>query len=258
MPRRGSSMFTPSGGKGNGFSFGTTGGRGGSHKNSNAPMPFSAASPVVGGHGTANSRGPVPFNVGRGPGPSRGHVNGGRGRGPSPGLVNSERGSGPPSNGRGSSSEAGSSRGPISAGSAPSRGPFSLGPGPSRSPVTIAQEQGSSSNARGGGAGAGKRTSFMLQPNPGVPLIDFDSDDYSSDDEPQRGPLPPIGGFAGNRIPGVSSGIITTGSATARPMVGGFAAAAYEAAKAHHFATKGKGKQPNPMPRRSTKRQLVY
>jgi len=259
MPRRGSSMFTPSGGKGLGFSFGGNGGRGGKQKKGNGSASIRAPVPVVGGPNPINGRVPVSFNVGSGPGPFKGHASAGHGPGPSRGFVNDERGSGQSPSGCGSQAGAGSSRGHVIAGSAPSRSPFSLGSGPSRGPVTIAQEQGPSSNACGGAAGNGRRTSLMLtQPKPGVPLIDFDSDDYSSDDEPQRGPPPPIGGFPGRTIPGVSPGSTTTGSAEARPMVGGFAAAAYEAAKAHHFATKGKPKQTNPMPRRSAKRQIVY
>jgi len=262
MPRRGSSMFTSSGGKGRGFSFGGIGSRRGSsssNQKGNGPTPANAPGPVVDRSGPASGRNPDPSNVGRGSGPSRGPVNAGRGSGPSQGLVNAGRGSGPSPSGRGGPAGAGPFRGDVNNGSGPSRGPFSLGPGPSRDSATISQEHGSSSNARSGAAGAGKRTSLILQPNPGAPLIDFDSDDYSSDDEPQRGPPPPIGGFQGQQLPGFSSGITTAGSATARPMVGGFAAAAYEAAKAHHFATKGKGKQPNHMPqRRSTKRQIAH
>merc|ERR1711935_341998 len=99
--------------------------------------------------------------------------------------------------------------------------------------------------------GAGRKGSLMLQPNPGAPLIDFDDDDYSSDDEPQRGPPQPIGVSQGAGTPDAATEMTTTGSATARPMVGGFAAAAYEAAKAHHFATIGKDKQSNTTPLRS-------
>jgi len=211
----------------------------------------------------------------------------------------------------GSSSEAGSSRGPMNGGTPPSYGTSSFGSDPFGSPATTAQEQGSSSNARcrpgagrkgslmlqpnpgaplidfddddyssddepqrgpptpvstgikttgnasarsmAGGCrpGAGRKGSLMLQPNPGAPLIDFDDDDYSSDDEPQRGPPQPIGVSPGKKKPDAATEMTTTGSATARPMVGGFAAAAYEAAKAHHFATIGKDKQSNTTPLRS-------
>jgi hypothetical protein len=259
-------MFTPSGGKtssggkSSGFSFSNILSRRGSQEKKNGSKPIKAPVPVVGAPDPANKRsqgsfmrrgstqkgsgsirapalvvdGPNPVNnlsqgsLNAGPAPSQSSSNTGRGPVPSQGFVNDGRGSG--------QSPGGSE--------------------PSRSPATIAQEQGPSSNVR---AGAGRKTSLMMtQPKPGVPLIDFDSDDYSSDDEPQRGPPPPNGGFPGQTIPGVSPGSTTTGSAEARPMVGGFAAAAYEAAKAHHFATKGKQKQANPMPRRSTKRQIVY
>jgi hypothetical protein len=60
----------------------------------------------------------------------------------------------------------------------------------------------------------------------GIGLIDFDSD-YESDEEqaPQK-----------TAVPGVS----TAAKPDARPMVGGFAAAAYEAAKAFHAQQKAK------------------
>jgi len=265
MPRRGSSMFTPSssGGEKRGFSFSNILSRRGSQGKKNSSKPIRAPAPVAGGPEPVNKRfqgsfmrrgsqqkgigskpikapapvvdGPDPLNnrsqssPNAGPGPSQSSSNTGRGPVPSQGFVNDGHGSG----------------------QSPS------GSEPSRAPATIAQEQGPSSNAR---PGASRKTSLMLtQPKPGVPLIDFDSDDYSSDDEPQRGPPPPIGGFSGQTIPGVAPGDTTmAGSAEARPMVGGFAAAAYEAAKAHHFATKGKQKQQNDMPRRSQKRQIVY
>merc|ERR1712032_1099108 len=119
------------------------------------------------------------------------------------------------------------------------------------SPSFVAQDQGLPSDVRGGAmVGNGRRTSLMPQPQPGVPLVNFDSDDYSSDDEPQRGPPPPIGGSQRQVVPGFSPvSVPATGTEGARPMVGGFAAAAYEAAKAHHFANKNKQKQQNPAPR---------
>jgi hypothetical protein len=86
--------------------------------------------------------------------------------------------------------------------------------------------------------------------------IDFDDSDYedSEDEEedipyggPHRGGPPVAASGAG--VPHV------TGTANSRPMVGGFAAAAYEAAKAHHFQNMKKqqdkevrGGEPKPHP----------
>ena len=56
---------------------------------------------------------------------------------------------------------------------------------------------------------------------PGIGLIDFE-DDYDSEEDAPKAAAP---------MPSNNPG-----SAGGRPMVGGFAAAAYEAAKAHHFA----------------------
>jgi hypothetical protein len=69
-----------------------------------------------------------------------------------------------------------------------------------------------------------KRTSVTLQPMGGGsgPLIDFD-DDYESDEDVKGAPAPAAADPQGHR-----------------PLVGGFAAAAYEAARAHHEATKQK------------------
>jgi hypothetical protein len=60
----------------------------------------------------------------------------------------------------------------------------------------------------------------------GIGLIDFDDSDYESDED--QGPKP--------SVPGVS----TASKPDDRPMVGGFAAAAYEAAKAFHAQQKEK------------------
>merc|ERR1712207_116983 len=171
------------------------------------------------------------FNAGRGAGIPGNHVGAGRGQAPSRGFVNAGRGSHQSPSGYGNQAGAESFRTYVNAGSESSF-----------RPANTVKEQGPSSNARGG-AGNGRRTSLMPQTQPGVPLIDFDSDDYSSDDEPQRGPPPPVRGFPEHTIPGVSPVSTATGTAGARPMVGGFAAAAYEAARAHHFATKEKLKQ---------------
>jgi hypothetical protein len=60
---------------------------------------------------------------------------------------------------------------------------------------------------------------------PGIGLVDFDDDDYESEEEvAPKAPAPKV---APANNPGAPGG---------RPLVGGFAAAAYEAAKAHHFA----------------------
>ena len=73
--------------------------------------------------------------------------------------------------------------------------------------------------------------------------IDFDDSDYEdSDDEqvPQGGPRG--GGLQGQSmsapLPGTGAGGVNS-----RPMVGGFAAAAYEAARAHHYQTQAKMQQ---------------
>lgn len=61
---------------------------------------------------------------------------------------------------------------------------------------------------------------------PGIGLLGADfEDDYESDEE--QAPKAPAPKLPPSNNPGAPGG---------RPMVGGFAAAAYEAAKAHHFA----------------------
>jgi len=120
---------------------------------------------------------------------------------------------------------------------------------------------------RGGGGVGAKRNSVMLQGGGGrggAPLISgFDFSDDESDDEPQRGPPPQQsyggrgnggrGGYPGQSVPGVSSASTGTGGSNARPMVGGFAAAAYEAAKAHHYQSQGRDRKPNSMPQRRSR-----
>mmetsp|Transcript_13765 Transcript_13765/g.33337 ORF Transcript_13765/g.33337 Transcript_13765/m.33337 type:complete len:152 (+) Transcript_13765:214-669(+) len=118
--------------------------------------------------------------------------------------------------------------------------------------------------AGGGGApgesGGPKRQSVVLSGlGGGVGFgIDFDDSDYDdSDDEdvPHGGPYG-APGLPGQAMPGSASGssAAVTGAQNSRPMVGGFAAAAYEAARAHHFqnvakeqAMKG-GKPGQPLP----------
>ena len=65
---------------------------------------------------------------------------------------------------------------------------------------------------------------------PGIGLIDFDEDDLSDDDEPPKEQAPKPASPV--KVPPSNN----PGALGGRPMVGGFAAAAYEAAKAHHFA----------------------
>lgn len=89
-----------------------------------------------------------------------------------------------------------------------------------------------------GGPG-GRRNSSVLQigqPGGGIGFgIDFDDSDYEDsddDDVPYGGPRG--GALPGQPVPG-NRPATGAGSANSRPMVGGFAAAAYEAARAHHF-----------------------
>ncbi|CAJ1954521.1 unnamed protein product [Cylindrotheca closterium] len=123
--------------------------------------------------------------------------------------------------------------------------------------------------AAGGGGAPGdnqgpKRQSVVLSGlGGGVGFgIDFDDSDYDdSDDEdvPHGGPYGGQG-LPGQAMPGSAPGApAVTGAQNSRPMVGGFAAAAYEAARAHHFqnvakqnAMKGaKPGQPGPPPKGS-------
>jgi hypothetical protein len=70
------------------------------------------------------------------------------------------------------------------------------------------------------------RGSVVMQPMAGgIGLVDFDSDYESDEDQPPQ-----------QSVPGVSG----TSKPDDRPMVGGFAAAAYEAAKAFHAQQKAK------------------
>ena len=85
----------------------------------------------------------------------------------------------------------------------------------------------------------------MLQPMAGGSLLpDFED----SEDEEEKAPNPappqaqaaPPAAIPGGPIPGVQSGSGTSsapksGDPNHRPLVGGFAAAAYEAARAHHY-----------------------
>lgn len=95
----------------------------------------------------------------------------------------------------------------------------------------------------------GRRNSSVMSTGPGGGVafgVDFDDSDYEDseedeeddEDEDEDEEDAPRGGpyRGGPRVASSGGGAPnTTGTATSRPMVGGFAAAAYEAAKAHHF-----------------------
>ena len=88
--------------------------------------------------------------------------------------------------------------------------------------------RGSSIFTAPGGAGGGQPMAG------GIGLVDFDDSDYDSeDDSPQQPPPQP----QAVKPPGVGSG-----GPNHRPLVGGFAAAAYEAARAQHYAEQQKKK----------------
>eukprot|EP00591_Stephanopyxis_turris_P001106 CAMPEP_0195522448 /NCGR_PEP_ID=MMETSP0794_2-20130614/20637_1 /TAXON_ID=515487 /ORGANISM="Stephanopyxis turris, Strain CCMP 815" /LENGTH=243 /DNA_ID=CAMNT_0040652211 /DNA_START=187 /DNA_END=918 /DNA_ORIENTATION=+ len=78
----------------------------------------------------------------------------------------------------------------------------------------------------GGGGGNKRRGSAVLQPMALGALGAFDSDFEDSDEECDPSRVPP------SSVPGMSGG-----PAPHRPLVGGFAAAAYEAARDHHYKT---------------------
>lgn len=79
-----------------------------------------------------------------------------------------------------------------------------------------------------------KRGSVALKPMSGLGgLVDFDDSDFDdSDDEGYNLPGAPMPGSAN-----------AVGGPNHRPLVGGFAAAAYEAARAHHYSNVNKGQQ---------------
>ena len=90
----------------------------------------------------------------------------------------------------------------------------------------------------GGGGGGKKRQSVVLQPMAGLgAFLDPDDSDFDDSDEEDSGPLP------GAPMPGASDAV---GGPNHRPLVGGFAAAAYEAARAHYYANKAKGGSSRP------------
>mmetsp|Transcript_6419 Transcript_6419/g.9452 ORF Transcript_6419/g.9452 Transcript_6419/m.9452 type:complete len:198 (+) Transcript_6419:149-742(+) len=84
-----------------------------------------------------------------------------------------------------------------------------------------------------GGGPAIKRGSVALKPMSGIGgLVDFDDSDFDDSDEEDALHLP------GAPMPGSANAV---GGPNHRPLVGGFAAAAYEAARAHHYQNVGKG-----------------
>jgi len=106
-----------------------------------------------------------------------------------------------------------------------------------------APQQGGAPAADGGRAQ--KRNSAVLQMGPGGGIgfgIDFDSDYEDSDDEgvPHGGPH---GGGRPGQQPGRGAPAGGFGP-NHRPYVGGFAAAAYEAARSHHNQNATKGGKP--------------
>mmetsp|Transcript_3189 Transcript_3189/g.7674 ORF Transcript_3189/g.7674 Transcript_3189/m.7674 type:complete len:137 (+) Transcript_3189:171-581(+) len=84
---------------------------------------------------------------------------------------------------------------------------------------------GSNAEPTGSGGGAQRRSSSVLQPGAlaGIGFgIDFDDSDYEDSDDEDGSPVAsPTNGTG-------------TGGPNHRPYVGGFAAAAYEAARMHH------------------------
>mmetsp|Transcript_21040 Transcript_21040/g.31758 ORF Transcript_21040/g.31758 Transcript_21040/m.31758 type:complete len:199 (-) Transcript_21040:266-862(-) len=78
-----------------------------------------------------------------------------------------------------------------------------------------------------------KRGSVALKPMSGLGgLVDFDDSDFDDSDEEDGQHLP------GAPMPGSANAV---GGPNHRPLVGGFAAAAYEAARAHHYSNVSKG-----------------
>mmetsp|Transcript_29965 Transcript_29965/g.49461 ORF Transcript_29965/g.49461 Transcript_29965/m.49461 type:complete len:194 (+) Transcript_29965:153-734(+) len=78
-----------------------------------------------------------------------------------------------------------------------------------------------------------KRGSVALKPLGLGGLVDFDDSDFDDSDEEDMHDLP------GAPMPGSKEMV---GGPNHRPLVGGFAAAAYEAARAHHYAQVDKDK----------------
>jgi hypothetical protein len=86
--------------------------------------------------------------------------------------------------------------------------------------------------------GGPRRESVVMKPVAGFGgLLGADFDDIDYDDSDDDVPPKPKEIFAATSI-----------NPNHRPMVGGFAAAAYEAARADHFRNKGKGDKKPPIP----------
>ena len=87
-----------------------------------------------------------------------------------------------------------------------------------------------------------KRGSVALKPMSGLGgLVDFDDSDFDDSDEELDFRLP------GAPMPGSAEAV---GGPNHRPLVGGFAAAAYEAARAHHYQSVNKPTKPVEVPKR--------
>lgn len=92
-------------------------------------------------------------------------------------------------------------------------------------------------------APAVKRGSVALKPMSGSGgLVDFDDSDFDDSDDDYEPPLP------GVPMPGSGDAV---GGPNHRPLVGGFAAAAYEASRAHHYQSIAKATRPVEVGRRN-------
>ena len=107
----------------------------------------------------------------------------------------------------------------------------------------------SSKESNGGGPGPGKakqRNSISLNPTALQALAGLDVSDYDdSDDEkaPKKSPPAPVP----DRNPNPKA----SGGPEHRPLVGGFAAAAYEAARVDHYKKQGKDVRGHATPQKS-------
>jgi len=95
---------------------------------------------------------------------------------------------------------------------------------------------------------APKRGSVVMKPMPFGGLVDFEDSDFDDSDEDDEDDddvhLP-------GRPMSVASNAAAVGGPNHRPLVGGFAAAAYEAARAHHYASINQGEEKVSMPKRA-------
>ena len=94
---------------------------------------------------------------------------------------------------------------------------------------------------------APKRGSVVLKPMAGTGgLVDFNDSDFDDSEDEDAVELP------GKPMPGAGASLgASVGGPNHRPLVGGFAAAAYEAARAHHYANIDKGKEKAVIPKRT-------